>query len=84
MVLKDISREVYVTLKYVIDPDSGVLGRSATVENKTKDSLVINQVAAAAWTLPHAPDYDAELFDRPLGRGVPVAERKGPPRPASP
>ncbi len=57
VVLKDISREVYVTLKYVIDPDTGVLGRSATIENKTKDSLVVNQAASAAWTLPHAPNY---------------------------
>jgi alpha-galactosidase len=52
--LKDISREVYVSLRYSIDPESGILARSANIENKDKQSLVIEQAAAAQWTLPPA------------------------------
>ena len=55
--LKDISREVSVNLRYQVDTATGVLGRSATIENRTKDPLVVEQAAAAAWTLPRAPDY---------------------------
>jgi len=52
VVLKDISREVYVTLKYSIDADSGILSRSANIENREKQPIVVEQAAAAQWTLP--------------------------------
>jgi alpha-galactosidase len=43
---------VYVTLKYSIDADSGILSRSANIENRDKQPIVIEQAAAAQWTLP--------------------------------
>jgi len=52
--LKDISREIYVTLRYSIDPESGILARSASIENKEKQPITIEQAAAAQWTLPPA------------------------------
>jgi len=52
VVLKDIKEPVYVTLHYAIDPDSGILARSATIENKEAQPITIEQAAAAAWTLP--------------------------------
>jgi alpha-galactosidase len=55
--LKDISREVFVELRYEIDAATGVLARSAKIENKTKDPLVIEQAAAATWNLPRGTDY---------------------------
>lgn len=55
--LKDISRNVTVDLKYTIDPNTGVLGRSAVITNKTTTPLLIEQAAAASWSLPHATDY---------------------------
>ncbi len=54
VLLKDISREVYVTLRYSIDAESGILARSAIIENKEKQPIVIEQAAAAQWTLPPA------------------------------
>src|SRR5262249_5333640 len=50
--LKDISRDLVVELKYAIDPVTGVLGRSAIITNKTKEQLLIEQAAAASWSLP--------------------------------
>jgi alpha-galactosidase len=50
--LKDVSREVYVTLKYSVDADSGILSRSANIENREKQPIVVEQAAAAQWTLP--------------------------------
>jgi alpha-galactosidase len=55
--LKDISREITVDLQYQIDPDTGVLGRSAVITNKTKEPVLIEQAAAAAWSLPASTDY---------------------------
>src|SRR5258707_6889877 len=51
ILLKDISREIYVTLRYSMDAESGILARSATIENKEKQPVVIEQAAAAQWTL---------------------------------
>ena len=52
VVLKDISRPVFVTLHYAIDPESGILARSATIENRATDAVTVEQAAAAAWVLP--------------------------------
>ncbi|WP_109485624.1 alpha-galactosidase [Occallatibacter savannae] len=52
VVLKDIKRNVFVTLHYSIDPVSGILSRSATIENKEEQPITIEQAAAAAWSVP--------------------------------
>ena len=57
VLLKDISRDVRVELRYDIDPDSGILGRSARIENHTGKPLVVQQAAAATWNLPAGNDY---------------------------
>jgi alpha-galactosidase len=54
VLLKDSTREIYVTLHYSMDADSGILARSATIENRERQPLVIEQAAAAQWTLPPA------------------------------
>ena len=54
VVLKDIERPIFVTLHYSMDSDSGILARSATIENRGKDSVTVEQAAAAAWSLPPA------------------------------
>ncbi len=52
VVLKDIRREIYVTLHYKMDPESGILARSATIENHEAQPVTVEQAAAAAWALP--------------------------------
>src|SRR5579863_410379 len=54
IVLKDIKKEVFVTLHYAIDPESGMVARSATIENREAQPITIEQAAAAAWKLPAA------------------------------
>jgi alpha-galactosidase len=60
--LKDIERDVFVELRYEMDPATGVLGRSATIENQTKAPLIIEQAAAATWTLAHGTDYTLDYL----------------------
>jgi alpha-galactosidase len=55
--LKDISRDVTVDLHYIVDPATGVLGRSSTITNRTKSALTIEQASSATWNLPHGSEY---------------------------
>ncbi|MEO8737284.1 MAG: alpha-galactosidase [Edaphobacter sp.] len=57
IVMKDISREVYVTLQYQADAETGILRRSAEIENRTNAPFTIEQVSAATWNLPRGTDY---------------------------
>ncbi len=52
VVLKDIQRSVFVTLHYAIDPVTGILARSATIENREPQPITMEEVAAAAWAMP--------------------------------
>jgi alpha-galactosidase len=52
VVLKDIGRKIYVTLHYEMDPESGILARSASIENREAQPVTVEQAAAAAWALP--------------------------------
>ena len=55
--LKDIERDVVVQLQYEVDGDTGILARSARIENNTKQPFTIEQAFAATWNLPHSNDY---------------------------
>ncbi len=57
IVMKDLQRAVYVTLAYEMDPETGILRRSATVENRTEAPFLIEQAASGTWNLPHGTDY---------------------------
>jgi alpha-galactosidase len=52
VVLKDITQPIFVTLHYAMDSESGILARSATIENRGTDAATVEQAAAAAWALP--------------------------------
>lgn len=57
IVVKDISRNIFVTLAYEMDAKTGVLARSAKIENRTSAPLTIEQASAATWNLPGDADY---------------------------
>jgi alpha-galactosidase len=57
ILLKDISRDVYVELEYQADKGTGVLRRSAQVQNRTSAPLVVEQIASGTWNLPRGSDY---------------------------
>jgi len=52
VLVKDIERPVYVVLHYTIDAATGIVGRSATIENRGKEAVTVEQAASAAWALP--------------------------------
>ena len=55
--LKDIGRDVVVDLIYQMDEETGVLARSARIENRTKLPFTIEEVFAATWNLDPSNDY---------------------------
>lgn len=55
--MKDIERDITVTLHYQVDPETGILRRSAHIENHTKDAVTLEQVAAGTWNLPRDAGY---------------------------
>ncbi|HEY6768633.1 MAG TPA: alpha-galactosidase [Candidatus Sulfotelmatobacter sp.] len=57
ILLKDLSRDVYVELQYEMDPATGILRRSAEVKNKTSSPLDVEQIASGTWTLPRGQSY---------------------------
>jgi len=50
--LEDIARPVNVTLHYTMDAGTGILARSATIENGIQDAILLEQAAGAQWNLP--------------------------------
>jgi alpha-galactosidase len=57
IVMKDISLGVYVTLRYKMDSETGILRRSAEIENRTDAPFTIEQAFAATWNLPSRTNY---------------------------
>ena len=55
--LRDIDRAVDVTLHYRIDPETGILARSATIANQTAGKILLEQAEAASFNLPARDDY---------------------------
>lgn len=55
--LADIDRPVEVTLRYSLDPDTGIIGRSAAIRNTGTTPFTIERLASAVLTLPNQPDY---------------------------
>ena len=55
--LKDISRDVVVQLIYKMDEETGILARSARIENRTNQPFTIEQAFAATWNLGADSDY---------------------------
>ncbi|NYF51930.1 alpha-galactosidase [Edaphobacter lichenicola] len=57
ILLKDVSREVYVELQYHVDATTGILTRSAQVQNRTSVPLTVEEIASGTWNLPRGTDY---------------------------
>jgi alpha-galactosidase len=55
--MKDIQRAVFVTLRYKMDAETGVLAREAVIENRTSGPIKLEEVQAATWNLPRGDHY---------------------------
>jgi alpha-galactosidase len=60
--LKDVKRAVHVALTYAMDEATGILARSAVVENRTGSWIQVDQMAAANFNLPYSDDYQLSFL----------------------
>jgi alpha-galactosidase len=85
--MADIRRSLHVTLRYAIDPATGIVARSAVIHNDTSSDVRIDQASSAAWSLPPAGDYrlhyltghgtaEWTLQDRAITQGATVIESR--------
>ncbi|HVZ18927.1 MAG TPA: alpha-galactosidase [Terriglobales bacterium] len=87
--MKDIRDAVSVTLHYRVYPGQGILERSATIRNGTKQTLTLDSAQAATWYLPPGDGYqltylsgrwaaEGQINREPIHEGEKVIEsRKG-------
>jgi alpha-galactosidase len=57
VMMKDIQRPVYVALTYTVYPETGIISRQATIENRGKTPLTIESAQSATWTMPKSDSY---------------------------
>ena len=87
ILLRDAQAGVKVTLHYSADAATGIVGRSAHIENGSGQPLTIDSAAAATWSLPPANDYSLRyltgtwagewhLQTRPVAPGATVLESR--------
>lgn len=85
--LADISRPFTITLKYVVDPVTGIVGRSAVARNAGAAAVRVDQISAATMTLPYQPGYRLSYLagrqlaefgfeQQPVGRALAVLESR--------
>jgi alpha-galactosidase len=55
--LRDISRALDVKLFYSIDPETGIVARSAEITNHTSGPVTVVQAEAGTWNLPRSASY---------------------------
>ena len=85
--LRDILRDVRVTLHYSMDAQTGIVARSAVIVNGTSEKLLVEQAAAATWNLPRGNAYvlhyltgrwaaEWQMQTRPVSQGATVLESR--------
>ncbi len=87
--LKDIRDNIEVVVHYRVYPENGIVGRSATITNRTAGPITVESAQAAAWYLPPGEGYqltyltgrwaaETQVNREPIHEGMKVLEsRKG-------
>ena len=55
--LKDIQVDLFATLQYTIDPETGIIRKQATIRNQTGQPVVLESAQSGAWYLPRGDGY---------------------------
>jgi alpha-galactosidase len=87
--LKDIRDDIEAVLHYRVYPENGIIGRSATIANRTSTPLTVESAQSATWYMPPGEGYElsyltgrwaaeTQLNREPIHTGMKVLEsRKG-------
>lgn len=87
IVLKDIRDDIEVELAYRMYPESGIIRRSATVRNRTAQTITVESAQSATWYMPPGDGYrlsylsgrwaaETQLNREPIQEGMKVLESR--------
>lgn len=87
VVLKDILSDVFVTLNYQVFPEFDIIERTARIENRTKQPIVVESAQSGVWNLPEGESYrlsylhgywagETQLAQEPIHPGKKVLESR--------
>ena len=85
--LKDIRDDIEAALLYRVDPQTGIIARSVTVRNRTRQVFTIESAQSATWYLPPGEGYrlsylsgrwaaETQLNREPIQEGMKVLESR--------
>ncbi|MBV9767871.1 MAG: alpha-galactosidase [Acidobacteriaceae bacterium] len=85
--LKDIRDDIEATLHYHVYPETGIIARSATVRNRTKQAIAIESAQSATWYMPPGDGYrlsylsgrwaaETQINQEPVHEGMKVLESR--------
>ena len=85
--VRDIERNVNVTLHYSIDPETGIVKRWSTIRNDTSTPVLLEQASSATYVLAPAEGYQLNFLTgrwagewqrqiRPITQGATVLESR--------
>jgi len=85
--LKDIRDDIEATLHYRVDPETGIIRRSATIRNQTKQVITVESAQSATWYVPPGDGYrlsylsgrwaaETQLNREPIHEGMKVLESR--------
>ena len=87
ILLQDIREKVQVELHYRMDQSTGILGRSATIRNRTDQVVTLESAQSATWNLPSGSGYrlsylsgrwsaETQLNREPIHEGIKLLESR--------
>ncbi|MEO8660865.1 MAG: alpha-galactosidase [Bryobacteraceae bacterium] len=85
--LKDIDRDLFVTLLYTVHEKSDLVERHSKIENRTKGKVLLESAQSATWPLPNRGQYrlsylagrwagETQLIREPVTPGVRVLDSR--------
>jgi len=55
--VKDINDDLFVTLRYTVFPDEGIIEKEATFENRSQQAVDLESFQSGVWHVPHGQGY---------------------------
>lgn len=85
--LKDIRDDIRVALRYRVDPETGIISRSAAITNRTQQNITVESAQSASWYMPPGDGYrlsylsgrwvaETQLNQEPIHEGMKVLESR--------
>ena len=55
--VKDINDDLFVTLRYTVFPEEGIIEKQATFENRSQQAVDLESFQSGVWHVPHGQGY---------------------------